>query len=688
MKLWLDFETYSETPINHGTYRYAANAEITLFAWAIDEDPALVWDLTSGDPMPYDLGEALRDPGCEVWAHNSMFDRTVMCSAMPDWCPPIARWRDTMVQAMCHSLPGKLATLCDVLGIAEDKAKSKRGGQLVQLLCKPRPATSKLRRATRDTHPAEWAEFVDYARLDVEAMREIHRVLPKWNYAGEELALWHLDQLINDRGITVDLDLANAALSAVDAEKEVLADRTVDMTNGEVQTATQRNAMLEHMLAEYGVALPDLTMATVERRLDDPDIPEAMKELLRVRLQASTTSTSKYKALVRASNIDGRLRGLLQFAGASRTGRFSGRVWQPQNLPRPTLKNDAIDQGIAALKAGTANLIYTNVMEVASSAIRGCIIAPKGKKLVIADLSNIEGRGIAWLAGEEWKLQAFRDFDAGNGFDLYKLAYAKSFGVDPALVTKDQRQIGKTQELGMGFGGGAGAFATFANAFGIDLEALAAGILPSAPQELLGEARKFLAWLKLKPKPQTYGLSDDAFVACDVVKRGWRKAHPAISGWWPMLEQAFRDAVESPKYTFDCGTVKVRRDGSWLRVRLPSGRALCYPAPTIDDSGSCSYMGMNQYSRKWERITTYSGKLAENATQAFARDILAYNMPRIEAEGYLLTLSVHDELICECPDTDEFTHKRLAALMSTVPPWAEGLPLAAAGFECQRYRKE
>ena len=687
-RLWGDLETYSETPISYGTYRYAANAEITLFAWAIDEDPTQVWDLTAGEPMPYDLQVALRDPDCEVWFHNSMFDRTVMRYALPNWCPPVHRWRDTMVMAMCHSLPGKLATLCDVLGIAEDKAKSKRGGQLVQLLCKPRPATSKLRRATRETHPTEWAEFVDYARLDVEAMREIHRKLPKWNYAGEELALWHLDQTINDRGITVDLDLANAALSAVDAEKEVLAERTVDMTNGEVQTATQRNAMMEHMLAEYGVALPDLQMATVERRLDDPDIPEAMKDLLRVRLQASTTSTSKYKALVRATNLDGRLRGLLQFAGAGRTARWSGRTFQPQNLPRPTLKDEAINEGIVALKAGTAGLIYTNVMEVASSAIRGCIVAPKGQKLVIADLSNIEGRGLAWLAGEEWKLQAFRDFDAGQGFDLYKLAYAKSFGIDPAKVTKDQRQVGKVQELALGYQGGVGAFVTFASAYGIDLDALALGILPNAPQELLGEARKFLAWLKLKPTPETYSLADDTFVACDVVKRGWRKGHPAIAAWWPMLEQAFRDAIESPKYTFDCGTVKMRRDGSWLRVRLPSGRALCYPAPLIDDAGNCSYMGMNQYSRKWERLKTYAGKIAENATQAFARDILAYNMPRIEAEGYRIVLSVHDELLTETPDSDEFTHTRLAALMSTVPPWAEGLPLAAAGFECYRYRKD
>lgn len=321
-KLLIDFETYCETPIQHGTYRYAANAEITLFAWAIDDAPAMVWDVTSGAPMPFDLGQALADPDCEVWAHNSMFDRTVMRSALPALCPPIQRWRDTMVQALAHSLPGALGTLCDVLGVGSDKAKDKEGKQLVMLFCKPRPATSKIRRATRDTHPAEWAKFVDYARLDVEAMREVHKRMPVWNYQGAELALWHLDQTINDRGIAVDLDLANAALEAVDAEQKVLAERTVEMTGGEVQTATQRDAMLVHMLAEYGVALPDLQMATVERRLDDPDIPEPMKDLLRVRLQASTSSTSKYKALVRASNLDSRLRGLLQYNGAARTGRW------------------------------------------------------------------------------------------------------------------------------------------------------------------------------------------------------------------------------------------------------------------------------------------------------------------------------------------------------------------------------
>lgn len=687
MVLYLDLETYSEVPINHGTYRYAEDAEVMLVAWAIGDGAVEVWDCTGADPMPHKLREALFDNSYLITAHNSMFDRTVL-RLQWSFDPPIERWRDTMVQAYCHSLPGSLGALCDVFGVSEDKAKAKRGKQLVQMFCKPRPKSSKVHRFTAETHPKEWAEFVDYARLDVEAMREVARKVPNWNYKGAELALWHLDQRINDRGIAVDLDLARSALAAVEEEQKVLAERTLEMTGGEVQAATQRDAMLEHMLAEYGVALPDLTGSTIERRLDDPDIPEPMKDLLRVRLQASTTSTAKYKSLMRATSRDGRLRGLLQFAGAARTARWSGRTFQPQNLPRPTLKDAEIEAGIEALKQGAAGFVYSNVMEVASSAIRGCIVAPPGKKLVIADLSNIEGRALAWLAGEEWKLQAFREFDAGHGHDLYKLAYAKSFGVAPEAVTKDQRQVGKCQELALGYGGGVGAFATFAAAYGIDLEDLVGKVLPAADEELVAQARKFLDWSRSNDPKFNPGMSDDAFIACDVVKRGWRAGHPAICAFWARVGQAFTDAIENPEHTFDCGTVKVRRDGNWLRIRLPSGRYLCYPSPQIDDKGRCTYLGMNQYTRKWERINTYFGKIAENITQAFARDVLAYDMPLIEDAGYKIVLSVHDELLTETPDSPEFSSDQLAALMSNVPSWAHGLPLAAAGFETPRYRKD
>ena len=691
-RLWLDTETYSETPIRVGTYRYAASAEVMLFAWALDNGPAQVWDLTSGEPMPEELAEALDDDSnLECWAHNTMFDRTVLrhqgdrLSAVRRVAQQIRLWRDTMVQALAHGLPGSLGDLCDILNVPTDKAKDKAGKQLVQLFCKPRPAGAKIRRATRETHPAEWARFVEYARLDIDSRRAVHAGLPLWNYKGAALALWHLDQRINDRGVAIDLDLAEAAVAAVAQAQAGLSRRTQELTDGAVQATTQRDQMLAHVLEAYGVSLPDMQMATIERRVADPDLPAALRELLAIRLQASSTSTAKYQTLMKGTSTDGRLRGLLQFDGAARTGRWAGRLFQPQNLPRPTLKQDEIDQGIEAMKAGCADLVTDDVMRLTSSAIRGAIVAPKGKKIVVADLSNIEGRDQAWLAGERWKLRAFSEFDAGKGPDLYKLAYSKSFGVKPEAVDKEQRQVGKVQELALGYEGGVGAFVTFAAAYGIDLDDLALRAKP--PTHLVDEARDFLAWT-LKQKRSTFGLSEDAFVICDALKRGWREAHPEISTGWKELAEATRQAIHCPGNTMTWRKCKVRRDGSWLRIGLPSGRALCYPSPQVSPEGQISYMGVDQYTRRWSRLKTYGGKLFENICQGVARDVMAANMPAIEAAGYEITLTVHDEVITEAPDSDEFNADHLSSLLAAVPAWAEGMPLAAAGFETYRYKKD
>jgi DNA polymerase len=338
------------------------------------------------------------------------------------------------------------------------------------------------------------------------------------------------------------------------------------------------------------------------------------------------------------------------------------------------------------LKAGCADLIFPNVMKLTSSTIRGCIIAPPGKKLAVADLSNIEGRGLAWLAEEKWKLQAFRDFDAGIGHDLYKLAYAKAFRVSPESVVHDQRQIGKVMELMLGYGGGVGAFITGAATYGFDIEEMAENAWDYLPGEQVHEAEGFLEWVN-KKRMSRFGLSDRAFLVCDVFKRLWRAAHPRTASFWGELEAAVRQAINNRGNTFECRKLRVRRDGAWLRIVLPSGRALCYPFPKISDEGEISYMGMNQYTRKWSRIKTYGGKLAENVTQAFARDVMYYNMPAIEDAGFELLLSVHDEDITQCPDTERFTATQLSSIMSTVPAWCKGLPLAAAGFESYRYRK-
>jgi DNA polymerase len=357
MRLWIDCETYSEVPIQHGAHAYAAGAEVMLFAWGLDDEPAQVWDCTAGGPMPDRLAAALGDATVEAWAHNSHFDRTVLRHALPALCPPLERWRDTLVQALSHGLPGSLGELCDVLRVPTDKAKDRAGRQLIQLFCKPRPATSKLRRATRLTHPAEWARFVEYAALDIDAMREVHKRLPQWNYKGAELALWQLDQRINDRGVAIDTKLVAGAIAAVDAEQCELARRTRELTAGQVERTTQRDALLLHILQDHGVDLPDLQMATLERRISDPGLPAALRELLAVRLQASTSSTSKYKTLQRGTSADGRLRGTLQFNGASRTGRWAGRMFQPQNIARGTVHGEMLEVGIEALKAGCADLI-------------------------------------------------------------------------------------------------------------------------------------------------------------------------------------------------------------------------------------------------------------------------------------------------------------------------------------------
>lgn len=684
--IWLDTETFSEVPINHGTYKYTANCEAMIWTSAMDDGPVIAIDLTN-DEHPYDLPDlkyALEDPEQLATAHNSMFDRNVLKYAMKlDIAIP--RWRDTMVQAFTLALPGSLDKLCQIFKVNDDLAKMKDGKRLINLFCKPRPKNMKLRRATRLTHPEDWANFIQYAINDTAAMREVAKKMPTWNYKGTELALWLLDQEVNDRGFAVDLELAEAALKAVDLEQAYLRAKTADMTDGEVSSTTQRDVLLEHILESYGFSLPNLTKDTVERIIDDPDVPDGLRELLKVRLQASTSSTSKYTKLIKATT-DGRLRGTIQFCGAGRTGRAAGRTFQPQNLPRPNMKNAAIERGVDALKAGCADLIYNNVMSLTSNAIRGCIIAPPGKKLVVSDLSNIEGRGVAYLAGEEWKLQAFRDFDAGIGEDLYKVAYGRAFKVPPEEATGDKRQIGKVMELMLSYQGGTGAYLTGAATYRIDLDHMTKMARPGIPDEIWNEAVKFWHWSH-KTKRSTYGLSHDVFCACDSLKRMWRLQHPAIESFWAEIEEVVRAAIREPKVTFLCRKLKIRRTNEWLRIELPSGRALCYPSPRVNDKGVISYEGVNQFSRKWCRMNTYGGKLVENCTQAFARDVFYNAKFHAEAAGYKLVLEVHDEFITEVPDTEEHNVDGLSRILATNPPWAEGMPLAAAGFETYRYRK-
>lgn len=691
--LFLDSETFSECDLKKaGTHAYAEHqsTEITVFQYAYGNGEPQVHDCTipaEREKAKAVLREAISDPTVVFIAHNVAFDRTLLrhCWGID---VPVERWQDTMIKAMAHGLPGSLEKIGQIVGLEDDKAKDKRGRELIQLFCKPRPKGHTLRRATRETHPKEWNEFLEYSRQDIVAMRAIDQRLPSWNYrAGHaELGLWHLDQRINDRGVAVDLDLARSAIAAVDIEQKRLKAEVVEATDGLVSSASKRDQMLAFICAEYGVDLPDMKADTVRRRLEDPELPEGVKLLLSLRLESTKTSTAKYKALVNAASIDGRLRNTLQFAGAQRTARWAGRIFQPQNMPRPDMDSDDIDAGIDALKAGFADICFPNVMRLTANAVRGCIVAPPGKKLTIADLSNIEGRGLAFLAGETWKLKAFADFDAGKGEDLYKVAYGRSFNIDPKEATGQKRQIGKVMELGLGYEGGVAAFLTFAAVYNMDLEDLAKAVWATASEEALSNAKGMWGWAQKKRR--TLGLPMEIYVACEVLKKAWRDAHTATVALWKAAGDSVRLAIANPGTTYDIGPhLKVRRDGAWLRIRLPSGRYLCYINPSVDESGQITYFGVNQYTRQWGRIKTYGGKLVENATQAFARDVLAYNMPMIEQAGYEIVLSVHDELLTETPDRPEFNADELGRMMATAPEWAQGIPLAAAGFETERYRK-
>jgi DNA polymerase len=346
---------------------------------------------------------------------------------------------------------------------------------------------------------------------------------------------------------------------------------------------------------------------------------------------------------------------------------------------------DDLEEGIKHLVDGTAEFLYPNVMELASEAIRGCIIAPQGRKLVVSDLANIEGRLVSWLAGEYWKLDAFGAYDRGEGHDLYRLAYAKAFAVSPESVTKEQRQVGKVMELMLGYEGGVGAFVTGAMAYNIDLDKMAEAAYPMLPKDIVAEAVDFYEWRK-KTKGNTFYLSQDTFVACESLKRLWRIAHSATERLWDKVRDCATQALWHPGESFVYRGLKFRRDGQWLRIKLPSGRCLCYPGARADLEGKISYMGMNSYSRRWERISTYGGKLVENITQATARDILAHNMQRIEDGGYEIVLTVHDEVITEAPDVEEYNDAMLSNLLATPPEWAPDVPLAADGFTTYRYR--
>lgn len=663
--LYLDTEVFSEVPLKNGTHRYAEYSEVIILAWAWNDDTVQTVSYPTSRFIQH-----LVDEADTVVMHNSFFDRTVL--AYNDVLIPVEKIDDTMVNAYRHSLPGALDQLCEVLRVPVDKAKDKDGKKLINLFCKPRPKKQKLRRANEDTHPEEWKKFLDYASRDIVAMRECRKRTPRWNIIPIEQKIWRLDQKINDRGIKVDVEMAHCAVRAADRAQKMLAARIDKLTEGKIISATQREKFLKYLGEEHDYNLVDLTKGTVASELKDPTLPEELRELLEIRQQAAATSSAKYPVLINAASTrDNRLRGTLQYGGAARTLRWGGRLFQPQNLMRPTTKHELIDLFIGALKADCEDLIFkeqldekgkkilASVMEMLGNAVRGSLIAEKGKKLCISDLSNIEGRVLAWLAGEDWKVKAFAEFDKGIGHDIYVLAYSRAFGVTPEVVLEDKkngvglmRAIGKVMELALGYGGAVGAFTTMGAAYGVSL--------PEAE-------------------------------VVDIVQK-WRRAHPNIKSFWYDVEWALRQAYRNKGSMFKCRMLEMDRvdfnDTVWLRIKLPSGRYLSYPAFDERDDGQIVYEGINQYTRKWELLDSYGPKFVENIVQAVSRDILSRGLLEAEEEGYEVCLHVHDEAITETDDDDRHSAGGLSKILAKTRSWTQGLPLAAAGFSCYRYRKD
>lgn len=732
-KLFLDTETFSAADLKKcGAYAYAehASTEIMICSYAFDDEKVQVWDATDGSRMPRDLKRALRElakPDTEsrlVMQNGLLFDRLLMRECWGYDIPP-ANIEDTMIMAFRHALPGGLDALCTVLGVDEQNAKDKAGKALINRFCKPTPKSYKVRRYTAATHPDEWDKFIKYARSDILSMREVYYRIPTWGNTEKENEILVLDQLINDRGFHVDVDLAKAAIEAVTLHKQELqAEAAKEYGSG--LTGASFLPTLRELAPAHEIL--NAQKSTLNDLLADPDLPDEARELIEMRLGAASTASTKYAPLLLGLSRDGRRRGCLQYGGAKRTLRWAGKGFQPQNLARGYYADEELDKGIAALLKGRAHRRF-DVSKLAATTVRSCIVPEKGNRFVVADYSNVEGRGLAWIAGEQTALDVF-----AGGRDIYCETAGKMFRLDPGFIKenrKDLRQIGKACELGLGYGGGVAAFLQFAKNLGLDLYQMAQDMDGTFPYHIWSAARRGFEFARIQEKNKrapkgkkadrpSYDLPRKVWMTCDAIKRMWRESHPETVTFWQDLEDAAQAAIKNPGRAFWAGArvrengdraVKITRTftrdefgdkvpGWWLKVELPSGRVLSYPGIGLsveievdEETGKknkrvrIKYQGENQTTRQWGWQLTYGGKLAENIVQALCRDLLAWSMPVVEAAGYPIILSVHDELITETPDDDRYNVAELEAAMCHLPSWARGFPLAAEGDIMYRYRK-
>ncbi len=642
----IDIETYSPVDLSAcGVYKYAEHPdfEVLLFACSVNGGPVAVYDLACGERLPERITAALTDPAVLKTAYNAAFERVCLGRMLGLRLDP-RQWECTMVRGAMGGLPLGLDACGEALGI--ERKKMREGRDLIRYFCMPCRATKANGGRTRNLPgdaPDRWETFKAYCRRDVEAEQEIRQRLGGVPFTPEERALYAVDQDINDRGVAVDLPLAEAAARMDAAEKARLSAEAVRISGLENPNSVQQlKAWLESVTGQTVDGLRKAELPGLISRTENA----AARRLLAIRDEMGRTSTKKYEAIQRAACRDGRVRGLLQFYGAQRTGRWAGRLVQVQNLPQNHI--DEIGTARRMVREGDTEGVrwtYGSISAVLSQLVRTAFIAPAGRRLLVCDFSAIEARVIAWLADEEWRLQVFRTHGK-----IYEASAAMMFHVPVESITKTdpRRQKGKIAELALGYQGGVGALS-----------------------QMGGERM---------------GLSEDEM---NGIVEQWREANPAIVRLWSAVEQSALMVLRSGE-PFRYRGLTFAVAGGALRVQLPSGRSLFYPEAREEKNRfgrrALTYMGVRQTTKRWGRLETYGGKLTENIVQAIARDCLALTIRRLEQAGLAVVFHVHDEVIIEAAPGQ--TLEQVERIFSTPMPWAASLPLRGAGYETEFYLKD
>lgn len=642
--LAIDIETYSDISLlDSGVYRYVDTPafEILLFAYSINDGETQIIDLAMGETLPQDILKMLLDDGVIKTAFNANFERTCISKHLGVQLKPES-WRCTAVQSSLLALPLSLEGVGIVLGL--DKKKMSEGKELIKYFCSPCKATKINGGRTRNLpeHDMEkWGLFKTYCIRDVDVEKQIRQRLSKYPISDKEQEFYCVDQRINDRGIMVDLNLVNHAVACDLLYKETASARAYELTGLDNPNSVSQ---LKGWLSEKGLNVDSLAKDTVKELVDDTE--GEVQEMLKLRLATSKTSVKKYEAIDRAVCHDTRVRGLFKFGGANRTFRWSGKLVQMQNLPQNHIPDlELARELVSDGRYAEVEMFYGNTPNVLSELIRTAFIAKEGCRFIVSDFSAIEARVLAWLSGEEWRLESF-----SQGKDIYCESASKMFHVpvEKNGINGHLRQKGKISELALGYGGAVGA-----------LTAMGALQMGVEEEELPG------------------------------LVTTWRNANPNITAFWWAVDSAAISAVRDKKPS-RVGRVAFEYTSGILFITLPSGRKLSYVKPRmgVNKFGreGLTYEGVGE-SKKWMRLETYGPKLTENIVQAASRDILAESMKRLETAGYQIVCHVHDEVVIEAP-IGVGSIEEINSIMAVNPVWANGLPLSAAGFESPFYKKD